>query len=129
MTPRTGPKHSVTWNHEPGCTPTRTPGDHMLAPRSRGSTNHRSPSSSVVRPRCNFVDGSPINGPTTLPGSVGLPTTKLRVALKGKTKRDALYPAMHFLYRYAMTRDTFEPVSFVGEFYASEGEAKTGAGS
>jgi hypothetical protein len=51
---------------------------------------------------------------------------KLRVALKQKTKRDAVYPAMHFLYRYAMTRDTFEPVSFVGEFYRSEGEAKTG---
>jgi hypothetical protein len=51
---------------------------------------------------------------------------KLRVAMKQKTKRDLMYPAMHFLYRYAMTRDTFEPVSFVGEFYPSEGEAKTG---
>jgi hypothetical protein len=51
---------------------------------------------------------------------------KMRVALKQKTKRDAVYPAMHFLYRYAMTRDTFEPVSFVGEFYTTEGEAKTG---
>jgi hypothetical protein len=51
---------------------------------------------------------------------------KLRVALKQKTKRDQLYPALHFLYRYAMTRNTFEPVNFVGEFYASEGAAKTG---
>jgi hypothetical protein len=51
---------------------------------------------------------------------------KLRVAMKQKTRRDLMYPAMHFLYRYAMTRDTFEPVSFVGEFYPSEGEAKTG---
>jgi hypothetical protein len=51
---------------------------------------------------------------------------KLRVALKQKTKRDAIYGALHFLYRYAMTRDTFEPVSFVGELYPTEGEAKNG---
>jgi hypothetical protein len=52
---------------------------------------------------------------------------KLRVALKQKTKRDAMYPAMHFLYRYAMQRNpAFEPVNFVGEFYTSEGAAKTG---
>src|SRR5689334_23203965 len=51
---------------------------------------------------------------------------KLRVALKQKTKRDDIYPAMHFLYRYAMTRNTFEPVNFVGEFYTTEGEAQTG---
>jgi hypothetical protein len=51
---------------------------------------------------------------------------KLRVALKQKTKRDAIYPALHFLYRYAMTRNTFEPVSFVGELYPTEGEAHTG---
>jgi hypothetical protein len=51
---------------------------------------------------------------------------KLRLALKQKTKRDAIYPALHFLYRYAMTRNTFEPVSFVGEFYPTEGEAHTG---
>ena len=51
---------------------------------------------------------------------------KLRVAFKQKTKRDDVYPALQFLYRYAMTRNTFEPVSFVGEFYASEGGARTG---
>jgi hypothetical protein len=51
---------------------------------------------------------------------------KLRVAFKQKTKRDDVYPALHFLYRYAMTRNTFEPVNFVGEFYNSEGEAQTG---
>ncbi len=51
---------------------------------------------------------------------------KLRVAFKQKTKRADVYPAMHFLYRYAMTRNTFEPVSFVGEFYATEGGAQTG---
>jgi hypothetical protein len=54
---------------------------------------------------------------------------KLRVALKQKTKRDDVYPALHFLYRYAMTRNTFEPVSFVGEFYTTEGEAQTGGGN
>ena len=51
---------------------------------------------------------------------------KLRVAFKQQTKRDDVYPAMQFLYRYAMTRNTFEPVNFVGEFYASEGAAQTG---
>jgi hypothetical protein len=51
---------------------------------------------------------------------------KLRVALKQKTKRDDVYPALHFLYRYAMTRNTFEPVNFTGEFYATEGGAQTG---
>src|SRR5215471_312575 len=51
---------------------------------------------------------------------------KIRVALRGKTKRDEVYPALHFLYRYAMTRNTFEPVNFVGEFYTTEGEAHTG---
>jgi len=51
---------------------------------------------------------------------------KIRVALKQKTKRDEIYPAMHFLYRYAMTRGSFEPVNFVGEFYTTEGEAQTG---
>jgi hypothetical protein len=51
---------------------------------------------------------------------------KMRVAFKQKTKHDDVYPAMHFLYRYAMTRNTFEPVNFVGEFYATEGGAQTG---
>jgi hypothetical protein len=51
---------------------------------------------------------------------------KLRVALNQKTKRADIYPALHFLYRYAMTRNTFEPVSFVGELYATEGGAQTG---
>jgi hypothetical protein len=51
---------------------------------------------------------------------------KMRVAFKQKTKHDDVYPAMHFLYRYAMTRNTFEPVNFVGEFYATEGGAETG---
>jgi hypothetical protein len=51
---------------------------------------------------------------------------KLHVALKQKTKRDAIYPALQFLYRYAMTRNTFEPTSFVGSFYTTEGEAQTG---
>jgi hypothetical protein len=47
----------------------------------------------------------------------------LRVVLKQKTKRDTIYPALHFLYRYAMTRNTFEPRNFTGEFYASEADA------
>src|SRR5579863_3501245 len=51
---------------------------------------------------------------------------KMRVAFKQKTKHDDVYPALHFLYRYAMTRNTFEPVNFGGEFYATEGGAQTG---
>jgi hypothetical protein len=51
---------------------------------------------------------------------------KIHVALKQKTKRDAIYPALQFLYRYAMTRNTFEPTNFVGSFYTTEGEAQTG---
>jgi hypothetical protein len=51
---------------------------------------------------------------------------KLHVALKQKTKRDEIYPALQFLYRYAMTRKTFEPTSFLGAFYTTEGEAQTG---
>ena len=51
---------------------------------------------------------------------------KLHVALKQKTKRDDIYPSLQFLYRYAMTRKTFEPTSFLGAFYGTEGEAQTG---
>ena len=51
---------------------------------------------------------------------------QIHVALKQKTKRDDIYPALQFLYRYAMTRNTFEPTNFVGSFYATEGEAQTG---
>ena len=51
----------------------------------------------------------------------------IRVVLKQKVKRDQIYPALHFLYRYAMTRNTFEPRSFTGEVYASDAEASSGA--
>jgi len=54
-------------------------------------------------------------------------TVKFRVALKQKTKRDDIYPALQFLYRYAMTRESFEPVAFEGEFFTSEGEAQVGS--
>ena len=50
----------------------------------------------------------------------------IRVVLKEKVKRDKIYPALHFLYRYAMTRNTFEPRSFTGEFYSSDTEASAG---
>ena len=52
---------------------------------------------------------------------------KMHVALKQKTKRDDIYPALQFLYRYAMTRNTFEPTTFLGAFYKTEGDAQTGA--
>ena len=50
----------------------------------------------------------------------------LRVVLKQKTKRSAIYPSLQFLYRYAMTRSTFQPKTFVGEFYTSEADAAAG---
>jgi hypothetical protein len=52
---------------------------------------------------------------------------KMHVAFKQKTKRDDIYPALQFLYRYAMTRGTFEPTNFSGAFYFTEGDAQTGA--
>jgi len=51
---------------------------------------------------------------------------KLHVALKQKTHRDDIYPSLQFLYRYAMTRKTFEPTTFLGAVYTTEGEAQTG---
>ena len=51
----------------------------------------------------------------------------IRVVLKQKTKRDDVYPALHFLYRYAMTRNTFEPRNFTGEFYNSDSDAAAGS--
>jgi hypothetical protein len=51
----------------------------------------------------------------------------IRVVLKQKTKRDQIYPSLHFLYRYAMTRNTFEPRNFNGEFYDSESAASSGS--
>jgi hypothetical protein len=50
----------------------------------------------------------------------------IRVVLKQKTKRDAIYPSLQFLYRYAMTRKTFEPRNFNGEVYTSESAAAAG---
>jgi hypothetical protein len=52
----------------------------------------------------------------------------IRVMLKQKTKRDQIYPALHFLYRYAMTRNVSEPRNFSGEFYTSESQATSGTG-
>jgi hypothetical protein len=51
---------------------------------------------------------------------------KIKVVLRQKTKRDEIYPALHFLYRYAMTRGTFEPSNFWGEFYATQADASSG---
>jgi hypothetical protein len=52
----------------------------------------------------------------------------IRVVLKQKIKREQIYPALHFLYRYAMTRNATEPRNFVGEFYASDADATAGNG-
>ncbi len=52
---------------------------------------------------------------------------RIRVALRGKTSRDNIYKSMQFLYRYAMTRRTFQPTTFTGLFFTTEGEAQSGA--
>ena len=82
MMPSTGPKHSVRWNHEPGCTSTRTPGDQRTPSSSScaGSTSHRSPGSSVVRARSRFPLGGEMSGPAFVAGSRGEPTFRLRTA-------------------------------------------------
>jgi hypothetical protein len=50
----------------------------------------------------------------------------LRAALSGPTKRDAVYPVLHTLYRHAMKRGPFEPIQFVAEVYPSESVARSG---
>ncbi|HEX3696818.1 MAG TPA: hypothetical protein VH374_15675 [Polyangia bacterium] len=52
---------------------------------------------------------------------------RIKVALRQKTSRDNLYKSMQFLYRYAMTRRSFEPTTFTGQFFTTEGEAQSGA--
>ena len=50
----------------------------------------------------------------------------LRAALAGRTKRDAIYPALHTLYRHAMKRGPFEPIQFTAELYPGEAQARAG---
>jgi len=50
----------------------------------------------------------------------------IRVVLKQKVRHDAIYPALSFLYLYAMSRDTFQPRNFSGEFYLSDADATAG---
>src|ERR1700747_3209607 len=52
---------------------------------------------------------------------------RIRVALRQKTSRDDIYKSMQFLYRYAMTRRTFQPTTFTGLFFTTEGEAQAAA--
>ncbi len=49
---------------------------------------------------------------------------KLRVGLSEPIKRDAVYPMLHALYRHAMKRGPFEPIDFVAEVYANDGDAR-----
>src|SRR6185503_14786022 len=55
-------------------------------------------------------------------------SVKMRAGFKQRVKRDDMYPALQNLYRFAMKRDPFEPVSFVGELYQSEADARSGSG-
>lgn len=49
---------------------------------------------------------------------------KLRAALAQPVPRDQIYPVLHALYRHAMTRGPFEPITFSAELYASEADAR-----
>lgn len=51
----------------------------------------------------------------------------IRAALHGPTKRDAIYPVLHTLYRHAMKRGPFEPIQFQAEVYSGETLAKAGS--
>lgn len=50
----------------------------------------------------------------------------LRAGLAQPTKRDAIYPALHLLYRHAMQRGPFEPIHFVADVYRDEASARQG---
>jgi hypothetical protein len=50
----------------------------------------------------------------------------IRAALATPTKRDAVYPVLHTLYRHAMKRGPFEPIDFVAEVYPNETLARGG---
>ena len=50
----------------------------------------------------------------------------MRVGVSQPLKRDQVYPVLHTLYRYAMTRTVFEPIQFVATLYASETAARAG---
>ena len=86
------------------------------AGRRPAATSRRSRRAFPASPSCATRSTGPTDGQDV----------KLHVALKQKTKRDDIYPSLQFLYRYAMTRRTFEPTTFLGAFYTTEGEAQTG---
>ena len=50
----------------------------------------------------------------------------MRVGLLQPIKRDAIYPVLHTLYRYAMKRSPFEPIHFVADVYPAEAAAQSG---
>lgn len=50
----------------------------------------------------------------------------VRVALLQPIKRDAVYPVLHTLYRWAMKRGPFEPIHFVADVYPGEADAQAG---
>jgi hypothetical protein len=69
------------------------------------------------------VLGDDVSGPTD--GQRVL----MRVGLLQPIKRDAIFPVLHTLYRYAMKRNPFEPIHFVADVYASEAAAQNGGES
>lgn len=54
-------------------------------------------------------------------------TVHLKVTLEQATPRDSLYPVLHTLYRYALTRTAFEPINFDAHVFASESDARAGS--
>jgi hypothetical protein len=53
----------------------------------------------------------------------------MRVGVSQPIKREQVFPILHTLYRYAMTRTAFEPIQFVADVYASETAARAGGDS
>lgn len=61
-------------------------------------------------------------------GTSDAQTVKMKAGFKTHQKRDQMYGALQNLYRFAMKRDSFEPVTYTGELYQSEADARSGSG-
>lgn len=51
-------------------------------------------------------------------------TVKIRAALAKPVPRDQIYPVLHTIYRFAMTRGPFEPITFNAALYTSDADAQ-----
>ena len=93
MMPRTGPKHSWVWYHDPGLTLSRSPGDQSVPSlfSFRGLTSHFSPLSSCVNPRMSLSDG----------GSM-IPFMVVEISVPGPTLRVSTASISWFMNRFEL---------------------------